>query len=67
MQVGRNGVSNGAFSRSSVPKPPKDAGLRSEVADSRQSGYNSVVMVAHTVPGALLIPEPTDTGVRHWG
>jgi hypothetical protein len=28
---------------------------------------NSVVMVAHTVPGALLIPEPTDTGLRPWG
>jgi hypothetical protein len=40
---------------------------RGEVAGSRQSGYNSVVMVAHTAPGALLISEPTDTRVWPWG
>ena len=67
MQVGRNGVSNGAFSRFSVLKPPKDAGRRSEVAGSLLLGYNSVVMVAHTAPEALLIQEPTDTGGRPWG
>ena len=58
---------HGKKSRFSVPRPPKDAGRRSEVAGSRQSGYNSVVMVAHTVPGALLILEPTDTGGWPWG
>ena len=57
----------GSLWHGSVLKPPKDAGQRSEVAGSRQSRYNSVVMVAHTVPGALLIPEPTDTAVRPWG
>jgi hypothetical protein len=34
---------------------------------NRLLGYNSVVMVAHTAPEALLIPDPTDTGGRPWG
>eukprot|EP01047_Picozoa_sp_COSAG01_P046429 COSAG01_NODE_4359_length_5103_cov_11.143685_5_plen_68_part_00 len=40
---------------------------RSKVAGSLLPGYNSVVMVAHTVPGALLVPESTDTRVQPWG
>ena len=41
--------------------------LTSEVAGSLLLGYNSVVMVAHTAPEALLILEPTDTGGWPWG
>eukprot|EP01047_Picozoa_sp_COSAG01_P008866 COSAG01_NODE_357_length_18296_cov_18.974615_11_plen_69_part_00 len=48
----------------SCTQTPKDAWQRSEVAGSMLPGYNSVVMVAHTAPGGLLILESTDTGVQ---
>jgi hypothetical protein len=38
-----------------------------EVAGNLLPRYNSVVMVAHTAPGALLVPEPTHTGGWPWG
>ena len=61
------GPAASAVSASRLLDMPFCRGSPYTLAGSRQSGYNSVVMVAHTVPGALLILEPTDTGVQPWG